>query len=187
MRHDQEFSSEYACPCTMARGSRDRRAGAVFHIVDIPRYLRMIASGRFDPVGMVSHRGTLVRNQLTARYHASRGVHSLVGRVLMESPATQSLSAVFVLSVSSDIGEQLALHYLDLGLRVAGTYRQVSFPPVCADRPSLRRPCAAMSPTRESGAQIADLSAFAEDFPLGSLCLLRRPAGSGRPLLWLRF
>ncbi len=34
------------------------------------------------------------------------------------------LGAVFILSVSSDIGEQLALDYLQRGLRVAGTYRQ---------------------------------------------------------------
>lgn len=42
----------------------------------------------------------------------------------MELNSPDPVSAVFVLSVSSDIGEQLALHYLERGLRVAGTYRR---------------------------------------------------------------
>lgn len=37
--------------------------------------------------------------------------------------STSLPSAVFILSASSDIGEQLALHYLDRGASVAGTYR----------------------------------------------------------------
>ncbi len=79
----------------------------------------------------------------------------------MESPATQSLSAVFVLSVSSDIGEQLALHFLDLGLRVAGTYRR-ELPASLRRREDFVGLRCDVS-TRESGAQIATFLR-AEDF-----------------------
>ena len=42
----------------------------------------------------------------------------------MSTPPSAGPDAVFILSVSSDIGEHLALDYLGRGLRVAGTYRR---------------------------------------------------------------
>lgn len=71
----------------------------------------------------------------------------------MDSPSTSTLSAVFVLSVSSDIGEQLALHYLDRGLRVAGTYRR-ELPSSLRHREAFVALRCDVS-TRESGTQIA--------------------------------
>jgi NAD(P)-dependent dehydrogenase (short-subunit alcohol dehydrogenase family) len=66
-------------------------------------------------------------------------------------------AAVFILSVSSDIGEQLALEYLRKGARVAGTYRN-EIPASLRDQPrfSCLR-CDVMS--RESYRQIADFLA----------------------------
>ncbi len=49
----------------------------------------------------------------------------------MSSTPSSQPDSVFILSVSSDIGEQLALDYLRRGRRVAGTYRQ-SLPPSLA-------------------------------------------------------
>jgi NAD(P)-dependent dehydrogenase (short-subunit alcohol dehydrogenase family) len=43
----------------------------------------------------------------------------------MSAPAPTRRPSVFILSVSSDIGEQLALHYLHEGAMVRGTYRGI--------------------------------------------------------------
>jgi len=67
--------------------------------------------------------------------------------------APSSPTAVFILSVSSDIGEQLALDYLSRGLRVAGTYRH-SLPASLRDRNDFAGLCCDVT-SPECAAQIS--------------------------------
>jgi S-(hydroxymethyl)glutathione dehydrogenase/alcohol dehydrogenase len=78
MRHDQEFSLN-TLPLHYGKRLTGSEGGGSLPHLDIPRYLRMIASGRFDPVGMVSHRGTLSEiNSLLDTMRRGESIHSLV-------------------------------------------------------------------------------------------------------------
>ena len=46
---------------------------------DIPRYLRMIRDGRFDPRGFVTHRSTLTNiNEAIATMRAGESIHTMI-------------------------------------------------------------------------------------------------------------
>ena len=78
MRHDQQFSLN-TLPLHHGKRLTGSEGGGSLPHLDIPRYLRMVASGRFDPVGMVSHRGPLSGiNSLLDTMRRGESIHSLV-------------------------------------------------------------------------------------------------------------
>ena len=122
MRHDRQFSFN-TLPLHFGKVLTGTEGGASRPADDIPRYLRMIRAGRFDPRGMVTHRCSLPDiNEAIAAMRAGQSVHTII-RLLMPPPASSRRASVFILSVSSEIGEQLALAYLHDGATVSGTHR----------------------------------------------------------------
>ncbi|MFO1450637.1 MAG: zinc-binding dehydrogenase [Opitutaceae bacterium] len=78
MRHDQQLSLN-TLPLHYGKTISGSEGGSSLPHVDIPRYLRMIASGRFDPLGMVSHRGALTEvNSLVATLRSGEATHAML-------------------------------------------------------------------------------------------------------------
>jgi S-(hydroxymethyl)glutathione dehydrogenase/alcohol dehydrogenase len=78
MRHDQHLSLN-TLPLHYGKVLTGTEGGASQPAHDIPRYLRMIAAGRFDPRGMVSHRCTLPQiNEAIARMRSGEAIHTMV-------------------------------------------------------------------------------------------------------------
>ena len=78
MRHDQQFSFHplplhYGKVLTGSEGGMSRPA------TDIPRYLRMMQGGRFDPRNMVTHRCALSEiNDAIAIMRAGQSIHTMI-------------------------------------------------------------------------------------------------------------
>ncbi|MBI3884164.1 MAG: zinc-binding dehydrogenase [Opitutae bacterium] len=78
MRHDQQLSLN-TLPLHYGKVLTGSEGGSSQPHRDIPRYLRMIQSGRFDPRGMVSHRGSLQEiNSLIATMRSGEAAHSMI-------------------------------------------------------------------------------------------------------------
>jgi S-(hydroxymethyl)glutathione dehydrogenase / alcohol dehydrogenase len=78
MRHDQSFSLN-TLPLHFGKILTGSEGGASLPHVDIPRYLRMITDGRFDPRGFVSHRCRLPDiNSAIAAMRAGESIHTMI-------------------------------------------------------------------------------------------------------------
>jgi S-(hydroxymethyl)glutathione dehydrogenase / alcohol dehydrogenase len=79
MRHDQQFSLN-TLPLHYGKVLTGSEGGASQPAQDIPRFLRMIRDGRFDPRGMISHRCRLDDiNTAIATMRAGESVHTIIG------------------------------------------------------------------------------------------------------------
>lgn len=78
MRHDQQLSLN-TLPLHYGKVLTGSEGGSSLPHHDIPRYLRMIAAGRFDPRGMVSHRCSLNDvNAAIATMRAGESIHTMI-------------------------------------------------------------------------------------------------------------
>lgn len=78
MPHDRQLSLN-PLPLHFGKVLTGSEGGASRPQADIPRYLRMIRDGRFDPRGMVSHRCTLATlNDAIATMRAGAAVHTMI-------------------------------------------------------------------------------------------------------------
>ncbi len=78
MRHDRQFSFN-TLPLHFGKVLTGTEGGASRPADDIPRYLRMIRAGRFDPRGMVTHRYSLPDiNEAIAAMRAGQSVHTII-------------------------------------------------------------------------------------------------------------
>ena len=78
MRHDQQFSLN-TLPLHFGKVLTGSEGGASVPHVDIPRYLRMIQDGRFDPRGFITHRCTLTNiNEAIATMRAGESIHTMI-------------------------------------------------------------------------------------------------------------
>jgi S-(hydroxymethyl)glutathione dehydrogenase/alcohol dehydrogenase len=79
MRHDQQFSLN-TLPLHYGKVLTGSEGGASQPSRDIPRFLRMIQAGRFDPRGMVTHRCDLAGvNEAIATMRAGAAIHTMIG------------------------------------------------------------------------------------------------------------
>jgi S-(hydroxymethyl)glutathione dehydrogenase/alcohol dehydrogenase len=78
MRHDQQFSLN-TLPLHHGKVLTGTEGGSSEPHLDIPRYLRMIRDSRFDPRGMISHRGSLAEiNALIATMGSGDAIHTML-------------------------------------------------------------------------------------------------------------
>lgn len=78
MRHDQQLSFN-TLPLHYGKVITGSEGGSSLPQHDIPRYLRMIAAGRFDPRGMVSHRCSLNDvNAAIATMRSGESIHTMI-------------------------------------------------------------------------------------------------------------
>jgi S-(hydroxymethyl)glutathione dehydrogenase/alcohol dehydrogenase len=78
LRHDQQFSLN-TMPLHHGKVLTGTEGGSSQPQLDIPRYLRMIRSGRYDPRGMVTHRcGLAGVNDAIAVMRAGQSIHSML-------------------------------------------------------------------------------------------------------------
>ena len=78
MRHDQHLSLN-TLPLHYGKTLTGTEGGSSQPQHDIPRYLRMIRAGRFDPRGMVSHRcGLADVNTAIAAMRAGESIHTMI-------------------------------------------------------------------------------------------------------------
>ena len=78
MRHDQHLSLN-TLPLHHGKILTGTEGGSSQPHHDIPRYLRMIRAGRFDPRGMVSHRCSLTEvNEAIAVMRAGESIHTMI-------------------------------------------------------------------------------------------------------------
>ena len=78
MRHDQQFSFN-TLPLHHGKTIAGSEGGSSQPHIDIPRYVRMIRAGRFDPRAMISHRCGLGQiNQAIATMRAGESVHTII-------------------------------------------------------------------------------------------------------------
>ncbi|PAW89805.1 MAG: hypothetical protein B9S26_07105 [Opitutia bacterium Tous-C4FEB] len=78
MRHDQQFSLN-TLPLHHGKVLTGTEGGSSEPHLDIPRYLRMIRDSRFDPRGMISHRGSLAEiNALIATMRSGDAIHTML-------------------------------------------------------------------------------------------------------------
>lgn len=78
MKHDQRFSL-HTLPLHFGKVLTGSEGGSSRPQDDIPRFLRMIADGRFDPRGMISHRCTLDGiNEAIGAMRAGQSIHTLI-------------------------------------------------------------------------------------------------------------
>lgn len=78
MPHDQQFSLN-TLPLHFGKILTGSEGGNSRPDVDIPRYLRMIRDGRFDPRGFVTHRCELIRiNDAIATMRSGASVHTMI-------------------------------------------------------------------------------------------------------------
>jgi S-(hydroxymethyl)glutathione dehydrogenase/alcohol dehydrogenase len=78
MRHDLQFSLN-TLPLHFGKILTGSEGGASVPHVDIPRYLRMIRDGRFDPKGFITHRTSLEQiNEAIATMRSGESIHTMV-------------------------------------------------------------------------------------------------------------
>lgn len=78
MRHDQQLSLN-TLPLHYGKVLTGTEGGSSQPHRDIPRYLRMIAAGRFNPGGMVSHRCQLTEvNAAIATMRSGESIHTMI-------------------------------------------------------------------------------------------------------------
>ncbi|MEO5959008.1 MAG: zinc-binding dehydrogenase [Opitutaceae bacterium] len=78
MAHDKQFSF-HTLPLHLGKVLTGSEGGSSQPHIDIPRYLRMIRAGRFDPRGMVSHRCTLANvNEAIATMRSGESLHTMI-------------------------------------------------------------------------------------------------------------
>jgi S-(hydroxymethyl)glutathione dehydrogenase / alcohol dehydrogenase len=78
MAHDKQFSF-HTLPLHLGKVLTGSEGGSSQPHIDIPRYLRMIRAGRFDPRGMVSHRCTLANvNDAIATMRSGESMHTMI-------------------------------------------------------------------------------------------------------------
>lgn len=78
MRHDQHLSLN-TLPLHHGKVLTGTEGGSSLPHLDIPRYLRMIRDKRFDPRGMISHRGSLAEvNSLIATMRSGESIHTII-------------------------------------------------------------------------------------------------------------
>ncbi len=78
MRHDQQFSFN-TLPLHYGKSISGSEGGSSLPHLDIPRYLRMIRGGRFDPRGMISHRCKLTDiNEAIATMRSGQSIHTVI-------------------------------------------------------------------------------------------------------------
>lgn len=78
MPHDRKLSLN-TLPLHLGKSLLGSHGGDSSPADDIPRYLRLVRAGRFDPAGMISHRATLDRiNDTIARMRAGEVIHALI-------------------------------------------------------------------------------------------------------------
>ena len=78
MPHDRRLSMN-TLPLHLGKVLRGSHGGESQPAEDIPRYLRMMRAGRFDPKGMISHRVSLAQvNEGIARMRAGEVIHCLI-------------------------------------------------------------------------------------------------------------
>jgi len=78
MRHDQQFSFN-TLPLHYGKSISGSEGGSSQPHIDIPRYLRMIRGGRFDPRGMISHRCKLADiNEAIATMRSGQSIHTMI-------------------------------------------------------------------------------------------------------------
>src|SRR6185369_12875226 len=78
MRHDQQLSLN-TLPLHHGKVLTGTEGGSSQPHLDIPRYLRMIRDSRFDPRGMISHRGSLADiNTAIATMRAGESIHTMI-------------------------------------------------------------------------------------------------------------
>jgi len=78
MRHDQHIPFN-TLPLHYGKLLTGTEGGASIPQYDIPRYVRMIQAGRFDPTGMVSHRCKLEDiNAAIATMRSGESIHTLI-------------------------------------------------------------------------------------------------------------
>lgn len=78
MRHDQQLSLN-TLPLHHGKSLIGTEGGASQPQHDIPRYLRMISAGRFDPRGMISHRCHLTDvNSAIATMRSGESIHTVI-------------------------------------------------------------------------------------------------------------
>jgi S-(hydroxymethyl)glutathione dehydrogenase / alcohol dehydrogenase len=78
MRHDQHLNLN-TLPLHYGKVLTGSEGGSSQPHRDIPRYLRMIAAGRFDPRGMISHRCKLTEvNEAIAAMRAGESIHTMI-------------------------------------------------------------------------------------------------------------
>jgi S-(hydroxymethyl)glutathione dehydrogenase / alcohol dehydrogenase len=79
MRHDQQFSLN-TLPLHYGKVLTGSEGGASQPAQDIPRLLRMIRDGRFDPRSMISHRCALTDiNAAIATMRSGESIHTIIG------------------------------------------------------------------------------------------------------------
>lgn len=79
MKHDQHFSLN-TLPLHYGKVLTGSEGGSSVPQTDIPRYLRMIRDGRFDPRGMISHRCMLDHvNEAIATMRSGESIHTMIG------------------------------------------------------------------------------------------------------------
>ena len=78
MRHDQQLSLN-TLPLHYGKVLTGTEGGSSQPHVDIPRYLRMIRAGRFDPRSMITHRCALADvNAAIATMRAGESIHTMI-------------------------------------------------------------------------------------------------------------
>lgn len=78
MPHDRKISLN-TLPLHMGKVLSGSHGGSSLPAEDVPRYLRLMAGGRFDPRGMVSHRIPLEQvNEGIARMRSGEVIHCLI-------------------------------------------------------------------------------------------------------------
>lgn len=78
MRHDQQFSLN-TLPLHYGKTLTGSEGGSSQPQVDIPRYLRLIRAGRFNPSNMISHRCHLCDvNSAIATMRSGESVHTMI-------------------------------------------------------------------------------------------------------------
>lgn len=78
MKHDQRFSLN-TLPLHYGKVLTGSEGGSSVPQIDIPRYVRMIRDGRFDPRGMVSHRCTLSQvNEAIQTMRSGESIHTII-------------------------------------------------------------------------------------------------------------
>lgn len=78
MAHDKQFTF-HTLPLHLGKVLTGSEGGASQPHTDIPRYLRMMRGGRFDPRGMVSHRCSLANiNDAIATMRAGESLHTMI-------------------------------------------------------------------------------------------------------------
>ncbi len=78
MRHDQQFNLN-TLPLHYGKILTGSEGGSSQPHLDIPRYIKLIRAGRFDPIGMISHRCQLPDvNLAIAAMRAGESVHTMI-------------------------------------------------------------------------------------------------------------